>query len=863
MIEDWDRVRALFEELVELPDAEREARLAAADPELAHQVRDLLAADAQADTVHIEGDAPVELLDQGPTRIQEIGSYRILRVLGSGGMGTVFEATQQNPRRSVAVKVLRSFLVTESARRRFAYEAEILARLHHPHIAQIYEAGTWRDRDSGEEYPFFAMEFVTDARALDRYADGAGLDLTGRLELFLPVCQAVHHGHLQGVLHRDLKPANILVGTDGRPTVIDFGIARDEAQDDRGDQGMTLSGQVLGTLIYMSPEQLQGDSLDVRSDLYSLAATLYELLTGQPPHPRGEDSLTGFVGRVNQDRPVAPSRLAAPELGIRDELDWILLKALEAEPDQRYDSVADFAADLQRFLEHAPVQARPQTTGYLLRKFVRRHRVLVGTVVAAASLLLATTVVAVLGWVEADRASEQARLRRIEADRASEQARLRRIEADRASRAAQLEAQTQQAVTQYMIKLIERARTEAAGREVTLVQALEQSGPLVDELSAGRADVAIAMTVVTANCYLSLRRPEPALVLLESALDRFGASLGPGHPDLLQARHSLGVTLSNLGRGEEAIACLQDVLDRRIDQLGGEAEWVAETRQALGTCLNEMGDFEGADRQLRASGLIFEAALADALPGSSEETDLVRRLVMVRSALATNLNQSGRQEDAESVAEANWVLASDRLGADAAVAANAAQVLGIIYSDGGRDADAVDYLQRALAHNRRIYGEENPSNLTLLTSLGGALQRAGRTEEALVHLRAAWRARVALGDRSVDALVALYNLAVTLERNGDLEEAGGCFAELFQIREGVLPEDHWLCGQFRKGFGTLLRRMERYPEAEQESLAALELMEPQLGAEHMRVQLVLQELETLYRAWGRPDRAAVYAARRR
>ncbi|MHC5064560.1 MAG: serine/threonine-protein kinase [Planctomycetota bacterium] len=834
---EWTRVREIFEQVVELAAQERTRALDAAcaeDASLRAAVEELLAADAEEDSAAIESRAPIELVEAASTRLKQVGAYKIVRLLGSGGMGTVFEATQQSPKRSVAIKILRSMLVSERARRRFEYEAETLARLHHPNIAQIYEAGTWQDPDSGEDSPFFAMEFVAGAKPLDRFAEDSGLDLAQRLELFIQICAAVQHGHQLGVLHRDLKPGNILVGNDGLPKVIDFGIARsaDANQDERSMQ--TLPGQVMGTLAYMSPEQLSGSSkdIDLRSDVYSLGASLYELITGRPPHERGEESIAQFIQRVSETSPSLPSTTQA-RLQISAELDWILLKALDAERDRRYASVSEFAADLERFLHDEPVTARAQTTGYLLRKFVRRHRSLVATVAAAIVLLLTSTIIAITGWYEADYNMGIARL----------------------------EASTQQAVTEYTRRLIARARAKGGGREITMLEMLDQSTDVLDELAQGRADVALSLQTAAANFYLDLMHAEKALPLLEEAIEEMAPRLADRHEDVLTARHSYGIALNRLGRYQESVPYLEEVLADRILVFGMDARAVAETRQVLGLAYDNSGDYAAAIEQLTLAVRFFEKLLESGVDPLTEHMNPAHWLVLSRTSLAGALETTGQYEESERVARAAWTLGLDQLGEDDPATANASKILANALTSLDQLDEAIERYRDVLRFQTRVYGESNRFTIIAMNNLAVALQRAGRLDEALEYLREVWRARKANEDLSVSALSGLFNLASVLEKNGDLEESQTFFAELFLLCEGRIPEDHWLYGQFRKSYGTLLRRLGRYEEAEVEVLAGLEVMENALGKNHPRIVRVIEELVILYQVMERPEAAARYQSR--
>ncbi len=275
---------------MQLEGAERDAFLTnLQDSALRRRLQNLLAEDIKSGG---ELDEPLirsgdfwDLLEAGDSHCPEqIGSYRIERIIASGGMGIVYQAVQDKPRRDVAVKVIRQSIVSRSSLQRFEYESQILARLRHPGIAQIYEAGVHADGDG--QVPFFAMEFVPDARPITGYVEDESVPTRARLELFAAACDAVHHGHQNGVIHRDLKPANILVDGEGRIKIIDFGVARSTNEDARAVSMHTSAGQLIGTLSYMSPEQTSGepDAIDTRSDIYSLGVVLYEMLAGHLPY---------------------------------------------------------------------------------------------------------------------------------------------------------------------------------------------------------------------------------------------------------------------------------------------------------------------------------------------------------------------------------------------------------------------------------------------------------------------------------------------------------------------------------------------------------------------------------------------------
>ena len=360
---------------------------------------------------------------------KRIGEFEIGQEAGRGGFAVVYRATQDDPSRVVAIKVLQEALLHPTARERFQLEAAILGRLDHPNLGTVYYAGTFEDND-GNSRPYFAMEWI-EGLPLTVYCDKRELTVRERVGLMIDICNAVHHAHLRGVVHRDLKPSNILVvEIEGKivPRVIDFGIAK--AMDRAVDATATLEGQILGTPAYMSPEQALGDVLavDIQSDVYALGVILYELLTGSHPietHP--DEPLQDLLRRICEEEPdrltdcinslpdyTAEQRARHRKLGrssllrsLRGDLNWITLRALEKNPKRRYESVQDFGADLFRYIEGRPVAAGPPGMTYRTGKFLRRNRALVTAVLSVTFAIVVGTITTTIGWMNAVDAREQ------------------------------------------------------------------------------------------------------------------------------------------------------------------------------------------------------------------------------------------------------------------------------------------------------------------------------------------------------------------------------------------------------------------------------------------------------------------------
>ena len=382
-----ESVKALFLQALDVDAQQRGAFLdvlCAGDPGLRAAVAELLDFDAKAENAPSFLQGPVVGVRPPLSAPSFIGRYRLVRQLGEGGMGAVYEAEQDHPRRLVALKVIRPGLVSPTLLKRFMHEAEILGRMHHPGIAQIYEAGVAEDGK-----PFFALELIR-GLPLDEYVRLRGVPTPARLELVARVCDAVQHAHDQGVIHRDLKPGNILVDDSGQPRVLDFGVARMTGTDLLTTSDRTRTGQLVGTLSYMSPEQVAADpgAMDERSDVYTLGVILFQILTSEFPYILQDLPLPEAVRLIREHE---PSRLGSIDTQLRGDVETIVAKALEKDPARRYPSAAELARDIRRHLRAEPILARPPSALYHLSKFARRHKAVVAAVLGIGLALASGT----------------------------------------------------------------------------------------------------------------------------------------------------------------------------------------------------------------------------------------------------------------------------------------------------------------------------------------------------------------------------------------------------------------------------------------------------------------------------------------
>jgi serine/threonine protein kinase/Tfp pilus assembly protein PilF len=803
-------------------------------PELVPHPEDAAAAHSRRETVAI-GAA----VSSGSVRALPdfVGAYRILRLLGQGGMGAVYLAEQHSPHRVVALKVIKPGLATDELLRRFAQEANALGRLQHPGIAQIYEAGT-ADRGYGAQ-PYFAMEFI-EGTSLREYADRQQLSPSRRLELMARICDAVQHAHQRGIIHRDLKPGNILVDAAGDPKILDFGVAR-VADGDTPSTRHTDLGQVVGTLAYMSPEQVLGDplELDTRSDVYALGVIVYELLSGRLPHAVSGQLHEAVRTIVDED----PIPLGSINRNYRGDIAVITAKALEKDKTRRYASAADLAGDIRRYLRDEPILAAPPSATYQLQKFARRHKALVGAIAAVFAALLIGAVVSTREAIRANRAEREA------ANRMNE---------------ARQEAAKARAVNVFMEGMLRAANPRALtkddrdkGREVTVLQVLDGAARQLD------AGMLHAQPLVEAAARESLGTTFSALGSYEKAEHQFRTALGLrrlGHgddtADVSAGMSKVAGVLRARSKLTEAEALERRALRIRLQLFGPQHTDVAESMYGLAEVLVSTGKMSEAED-------LYRRALAiDLQTGSPHAHEVAHSLGVLQF-------QERRLAEAEASLRQALALAQDVLGDEHPDIAVTMNQLAYVYHRENKLAESERYARASLAMSQRFYGKQHPDVAIALGHLAGLFLDEGKIEEAESTYREALAlSRQMLGDEHEQTATLASNLGRLLLTGGRRSESVALFREAMETRAKVLPRGHWRVFESQSWLGEALARDGDFQRAEQQLLAAYDGLKTQSTAPAAVRRAALEHVAELYRRWneqqpraGKRDVAAAWRAR--
>ncbi|MGB6668573.1 MAG: serine/threonine-protein kinase [Candidatus Acidiferrum sp.] len=759
------------------------------------------------DPPNLPDDSPVEgssdrtlsIGAAGSAAAGQIGPYRLLQLLGEGGMGEVWLAEQKKPiHRTVALKLIKAGMDTKVVVARFESERQALALMDHPNIARVFEAGS-----TAEGRPYFVMEYVP-GLPITEYCDKHRMTLKERLELFVQVCDGVQHAHQKAIIHRDLKPSNVLVleqDNKAIPKIIDFGLAKATGRRLTDNTMFTELGVMLGTPEYMSPEQAdqREQNIDTRTDVYSLGVILYQLLVGVLPFEEkalraaGIEEILRVIREQEPPKPstrirsLGPASAASAEKRqeqtqsfvrhLQGELDWVTMKALEKDRIRRYGSPAELSADIGHYLRHEPVLAHPPSPAYRASKFVRRHRWAVAAAASAAVLLITFTAVTAV------------QARRIAAER------------DRASR----QAEAAQRVADFMKGMFKVSDpSQARGNSITARELLDRASKEIDTGLAKDPETQAQLMDVMGEVYESLGLYPQAHPLFEHATDIQRRVNGPRNPETLRSAAELAWLLLEEGHYVEAEKLARETLDIQSQVLGQDDRDTLKSMSELAATLQREGHYADAEKMER------------------EELDIERRVLGPENqgTLVTLNNLAG------------------------------------VLREEGRYTEEEKTEREVIDIRRRVLGPENPQTLTTINNLASTLANEKRYAEAeSMDREVLGIERRVLGPEHPGTVRTLNDLALVLDSQGSYPEAEKMYNEVIDIRRRVLGPEHPDTLMAIMNLGAPLEHEGRYAEAEKLNREVLEIQRRVLGPEHPDTAVTIYDLSCLAARQGHKDQA--------
>ena len=863
----WEQIQALFHKAVDLPADEQNALLTAAssmDAELVDEVRAMLREDSGPVSVLDRSVATIarDVLndDSARYRPQDFGSYRLLRLLGEGGMGLVYLAERTDLGTQVAIKILRDAWLSPARRERFAAEQRTLAQLSHPSIARLYDADALPDGT-----PWFSMEYV-EGMPLTDYCTAHDCSVRDKLRLFRSVCEAVQYAHSEAVIHRDLKPSNILVKQDGSIRLLDFGIAKQlESLDAPVKQ--TITGLRLMTPAYAAPEQIRGDRVGIHTDVYSLGVILFELLTGQLPYDLSNltpAEAASIIVDYEPGKPSAITKLNLPGQGTSPmsktawaDLDVLCLTAIHKDPARRYRSAEALIRDIDHYLRAEPLEARPDDFFYRVGKFVQRNRRSV--IFGAAAVLI---MVGMLSFFT--------------------------LRLAKARNAALAEAARTERIQKFMLNLFDGGDQEVGPSDSLRVVTLVDRGMLEAKTLNNDPKLQGELFQNLGDIYEKLGKFDQSDALLQSALEHRKSVFGADSPEVAESLVEIGLLRDAQGKYEEAERFVRQGLALDKQKLSPGHPATARATSALGKVLEDRGSYEAAIQVLEEAVRLQSGQGGSAQDQAESLTELANsHFYSGHYAVSEALNKQVLAMDRKLYGDRHPHVADDLIN------------LGAIQYDLGHYPEAEGFDRQALDITRSFYGQNHPATASALTILGRTLVSEGKNDEAdrllrdalqveeliygkvhprvagtlnelgkisqqkgnLVEAEADFR-RMADIYRTVYAGkhyyigIALCNLAGVYVERKDYAEAEKTFRDALQIYAQTLPAEHLNVGIARIRLGRALLLRKNYKDAEAESRAGYEILDKQSSAPQRWIQNARIDLVHEYEALNQPEMAA-------
>jgi len=795
----------------------------------------------------------------------EFPGHEVLSLLGEGGFGEVYHCRElEGLKREVAIKVIRLGMGTREILARFDAEMHALAKMNHDHVARVIGSGA-----TGQERPYFIMDYI-DGLTLVDWIDQQSPTLAVRLDVMQQICSGVQHAHSKGIIHRDLKPGNIIITEhEGKPRakVIDFGLAKALSDPLTDKTLMTGDRYILGTWDYISPEQAwsHGSDVDIRSDVYSLGGILYRLLTGQTPHERLRDHHETEILRIlSEETPDRPSRRLGESSGrynsdaspaLRTELDWIILKALEVEPDRRYSTVQALSEDIDRhLLGTEPVIARPPSIAYKLSKYVRRYRT---SLAATAVVIIALS--AGISWALIERNQAQTRSQELEQLTRFQSEQLGSLDAYalgitlREGLASKLEglAHRNGLDAEETAELLQGYETLVSGADFTGL-ALESLDTHIFKKTEEAIDEEYTdQPLLRARLLHTLGKVMFLTGLLERGIGPSTEALSirrnlleEGDDQLLRSMRLLGQIYTRLGRFPEALIPLTEAYETSHRIHGPDHEQSIESMSSLGDLEARRGNLPRAEELLTSA---FESLLR-----SRDEED--HDTYLTRGRLAWLLAMQGDFERAEELIRQSIDGFRSVVGNDHMDTQSALTVLGNLLGMQGRYDEITPFFEEVLETRRRILGNEHPQTLMAINSMGHLLHRQGSLDQAVVLYKESLDGfRRNLGNAHHDTMLAANNLGVLLLDLGEVEKAEPYLLEAREGRKQILGLDHVDTQTSRNDVGMLRLKQGDLAAAEDLLLSSHRWLLNHHGPGHLVPFESLDRLRILYEETNEPE----------